>query len=125
MSGIFGFTQHKDKRLNALTELNALHIHTNDSYHIRKDYVNQSIAIGIVSFDFMKDYNFHFSSEHLGIWVYGDPLIDGYTGSKAIERVAQIASQSFPDLSKIASVDGLFNIVIINKKINKFIHYRG
>ncbi len=119
MPGIFGFTQNKVTRLNTLTELNALHIHTNDSFHIRKDYANESIAISIVSFDFMKNCNFHFHMRDLNIWIYGDPLIDGYTGSKAIEEVAKTISCSFPDFSKIASIDGLFTIVILNTKTNK------
>jgi asparagine synthase (glutamine-hydrolysing) len=119
MPGIFGFTQCKEKQLNVLTELNDLNIHTNGAYHIRKDYFNESIALSIVSFDFMKGYRFHFTSGDLDIWIYGDPLIDGYTGSKAIEQAVKIVFQSFPDFSKIASIDGLFNIVILNTKTNK------
>ncbi|HRN54815.1 MAG TPA: asparagine synthase-related protein [Niabella sp.] len=119
MPGIFGFTQNKEEQLNILTELNALQIHVDNTYHKQKNYVNEKIAVSIVSFDFMKDYNFYSKIGDLEIWIYGDPIINGYTGSKAMEQVVQNVSGSFPDFSIIASIDGLFTIIILNAKTNK------
>ncbi|HTN08994.1 asparagine synthase-related protein [Agriterribacter sp.] len=119
MPGVFGFTQKSVQPLNKLDALGKLNIHTNNSYHIRKDYINDSIANSIVSFDFMKSYNLHYEINNLEIWIYGDPLIDGYTGEKAIQQVAKLAAQSFPDFSKIAAIDELFTIIILHKTANK------
>lgn len=119
MPGIFGFTQKSVQHSYRIHELGELNIYTDSSYHIRKDYVNHSIANSIVSFDFMKDYDFHYEINNLEIWVYGDPLVEGYIGEKAIQESAKIAAQSFPDFSKIAAIDGLFTIIILHKTGNK------
>ena len=119
MPGIFGLTKKTDNQGGTPIELSLLNIHTDELYHRRKDYSNDRISNSIVLFDFMQDYQFHYQTNDLEIWVYGDPLIDGYTGAKAIEQAVKIVSDFFPDFSKIAAVDGLFNIVIFNNKTNR------
>lgn len=119
MPGIFGYTPHKGELNDKRISLDHLNIHVEESVHKRKDYTNEEAVVSIVSFDFMQNYKFHYSINQLNIWVYGDPLIDGYTGEKAIELAAKLASQSAPDFTKIAEIDGLFTIVILNTKTNK------
>ncbi|HRP31778.1 MAG TPA: asparagine synthase-related protein [Agriterribacter sp.] len=119
MPGIFGLTKRNKHNFSPQIVLNALNIYTDPILHRRQDIENNAISCSIVTYDFMQNRQVHFQQDEIELWVYGDPLIDGYTGEKAIELTAKLASQSAPDFTKIADIDGLFTIVILNKITNK------
>lgn len=120
MPGIFGFTQKRDmQQADKADESGKLNIHADSSYHIRQDYANSAMVNSIVSFNFMQGCEFHYEINGLEIWVYGDPIIEGYTGAKSIQETAMITARSFPDFSKIAAIDGLFTIIVLDKPGNK------
>lgn len=119
MPGLFGLTINKDTENLAPILSDTLNIHVNAPVHIRRDYSNEYIANCIVFFDFMKDYEFFYQIADLDIWIYGDPLIDGLTGKSALEKVAKIIAQSFPDFSGMANIDGLVTILIVNIKTKR------
>lgn len=118
MPGIFGFIRQNETQ-NAPSFREQFPIHCEKLIHLRDEFDNGRIRNTIVYYDFQKDYPFHYDSEDLQIWIYGDPLIDGLTGKKAFKRTIEIILNSYPDISKLDKVDGLFNIILYDKVKNK------
>lgn len=118
MPGIFGFIRQNETQ-NAPSFREQFPIHCEKLIHLRDEFDNGRIRNTIVYYDFQKDYPFHYDSEDLQIWIYGDPLIDGLTGKKAFQRTIEIILNSYPDISKLDKVDGLFNIILYDKVKNK------
>lgn len=117
MPGIFGQTISVISKNADLSE--HLCIHTEVKYHKRLNFNNRYFISSLVHFDFQNQYSFHSDSDSLEIWLYGDPLIDNLTGAEAIMRVMELIKKSYPNISKLNKVDGLFNIVIYDKKLKK------
>lgn len=80
MSGVFGFTNNRNEITNAIS-LDNLSVNIGD-FHRRHNFVNEYITNILAGFDFAEKYKFHYQIESLEIWIYGDPLIDGYSGIK-------------------------------------------
>lgn len=113
MPGIFGRTiniHHENRE-----ESDFLSIHMVNPFHKRLDFKNSRFINSLVHFDFQDNYPFHFDSNHLEVWVYGDPLVDGLTGKDAVVKTIEIVRHSYPDFTKIDKIDGLFNILIYDK----------
>lgn len=117
MLGIFGKTISIEQNNSGLFE--TLLIQMEELYHKRQDFKSKYFINSLVYFDFQDQYPFHFVSEKLEVWIYGDPLVDGLTGATAMERTIKIVESSYPDISKWSKVDGLFNIIINDKITSK------
>lgn len=113
MPGIFGFTKNNEQ--DSYKENEFLPIYMVKTYHKRLDFKNSRFINSLVHFDFQDNYPFHFDSNHLEVWVYGDPLVDGLTGKDAVVKTIEIVRHSYPDFTKIEKIDGLFNILLYDK----------
>ena len=118
MPGVFGFTNNTKESVNRNISLNNLFNKIHD-FHRKHDFINEYITNVIVGFDFTENYKFHYQIESLEIWIYGDPLIDGYTGNKALEKITDMLFNSLPHFSSVALIDGLFTIVVLDKSKQK------
>src|SRR5690554_6818314 len=101
MPGVFGFTNNTKESVNRNISLNNLFNKIHD-FHRKHDFINEYITNVIIGFDFTENYKFHYQIESLEIWIYGDPLIDGYTGNKALEKITDMLFNSLPHFSSVA-----------------------
>lgn len=116
MPGLVGFTkkhENNTEKYNNLSEKMSKII-CNSQFHKIKKFIENQFYNNVVSFRFQSD-DVYFSNESLSIWIYGDPIINQFSGSDAIKKIFSHITANYPDFSCFNTIDGIYSIVIYDR----------
>jgi len=117
MPGLIGFTRNcRSEPNNAMLDKITSILCNNNHHNIRKRIIS-NIYNGLVAFNIDRDTR-ECESDHYYICIYGDVIIENSSGKEARQILFDKICTYFPEVSFFSDVDGLFNILIYDKRNN-------
>lgn len=108
MPGIFGSISNNKVETKLKPFINEFHC-------LATELDAENYFISTVGFDFQRGYTHLFKQDDKTLLLYGDPLINGFTGEEARKDASEILFELESKPNKIALIDGLFSAVLINE----------